>query len=265
MNKNSIILLLVTATPTFAEIVNFESVPGERVLSEGLIINHQFEESDGITFSLEGGGSPRLAKVGEPTTAFGGPDSNGVPHQAGDTPAINQQIGNFFLTDDGFLAGLVSPALLVHYSSPTSAASGVILDIDFDERFVIQARDDLDNVIQTIIIESGEAGTGDGIATFWSFDRPTEDIRSIRFSGSRTTAGAFGLGFDNFNARSSFSDISCKDLYSGTVSSNLDLHMPSLNYNSLLGTQNIWADLEYLGKNSEGTHMWGLKEFGVNE
>lgn len=37
----------------------------------------------------------------------------------------------------------------------------------------------------------------------------------------------------------------------GTVSSNLDIHMPSLNYQPLPGdTQNIWADLEYKGTNS---------------
>lgn len=51
----------------------------------------------------------------------------------------------------------------------------------------------------------------------------------------------------------------------GTVSPNLNIHMPSLNYQSLSGTQNIWADLEYKGKNSEGQHIWGLKDFGVNQ
>lgn len=46
---------------------------------------------------------------------------------------------------------------------------------------------------------------------------------------------------------------------------NLDIHMPSLNYQTLFGTQNIWADLEYKGTNSEGQHIWGLKGFGVNQ
>ncbi len=58
---------------------------------------------------------------------------------------------------------------------------------------------------------------------------------------------------------------SCAADNSGVVSPNLDIHMPSLNYQSILGTQNIWADLEYLGTNSEGKHIWGLKDFGVNE
>lgn len=51
----------------------------------------------------------------------------------------------------------------------------------------------------------------------------------------------------------------------GTVSSNLDIHMPSLNYQSLFGIQNIWADFEYLGENLEGKHTWELKNFGVNQ
>ena len=50
----------------------------------------------------------------------------------------------------------------------------------------------------------------------------------------------------------------------GTVSSNLDVHMPSLDYETSLGTQNIWANFEYLGVNLEGRHIWGLKGFGVN-
>ncbi|NOT85049.1 MAG: hypothetical protein HOP02_09820 [Methylococcaceae bacterium] len=50
----------------------------------------------------------------------------------------------------------------------------------------------------------------------------------------------------------------------GTVSANLDIHVPSLNYESLLGTQNIWADFEYLGTNPQGKHIWGLKNYGAN-
>lgn len=50
----------------------------------------------------------------------------------------------------------------------------------------------------------------------------------------------------------------------GTVAANLDIHVPALNYESLSGTQNIWADFEYLGTNPQGRHLWGLKNFGVN-
>lgn len=60
-------------------------------------------------------------------------------------------------------------------------------------------------------------------------------------------------------------EMSCTELNIGTVSSNLDIHMPTLKYQSLLGVQNIWADLEYKGVDSEGQHIWGLKDFGVNQ
>lgn len=194
--------LLAVSIQANAIIIDFESITGVGTPTEGLIINNQFEETYGIIFSLEGGGSPRIAKVGAPTTAFSGPDSNGSSNSAGDTPAPNQNIGNYFLTDDGILSGIVSPALLVNYSTPTAAASGVILDIDFDESFLIQARNSQGSILQSISIDAGDQDTGDGIATFWSFDRPFEDISSIRFSGTRSDAGAFGLGFDNFSARS---------------------------------------------------------------
>ena len=58
---------------------------------------------------------------------------------------------------------------------------------------------------------------------------------------------------------------SCMTGSTGTVATNLDIHMPSLSYDTLLGKQNIWADLEYKGTNSEGQHIWGLKDFGVNQ
>jgi len=51
----------------------------------------------------------------------------------------------------------------------------------------------------------------------------------------------------------------------GTVSSDLDIHMPSLDYKTLLGTENIWIDLKYTRLNAEGKHSWELKNFGVNQ
>lgn len=57
----------------------------------------------------------------------------------------------------------------------------------------------------------------------------------------------------------------CIDSASGTVTSNLDIHMPSLNYQTLLGTQNIWADFEYYGTGPNGEMLWKLKDFGTND
>ena len=130
-------------------------------------------------------------------TAFEG------PRRAPDTPAPNQGVGEFFLTDDGSVPVLNAPPLVVSYNPPTAAASGVVLDIDFDEVFTIEARDAAGSVLQSLIFRAGDAGTGDGIATRWAIDRPSSDIHSIRFAGRRTKAGGFGLAFDNFCSRSS--------------------------------------------------------------
>jgi len=51
----------------------------------------------------------------------------------------------------------------------------------------------------------------------------------------------------------------------GTVSSNLDIHIPVLLYRSLEKNDNIQLDLEYLGTNSEENHTWGLKSLEVND
>lgn len=176
--------------------IDFESVPGVGVPTEGLIISDQYLDSAGVTFALESGGNPRIAKVGSPRTAFEGFGG------ADDLPAPNQGIGNYFLTDNGTLSGLFSPALIVQYATPTAAASGVLLDIDFGETWTIQAKDSNNNVIETISITAGDPSTGDGLATPWSFDHALADISLIRFEGTRTQSGAFGLGFDNFSPTS---------------------------------------------------------------
>ena len=132
--------------------------------------------SDGIVFELEDGSHPVVAEVGDPVSAFGS-------NFGGDTPAPDQGVGSFFLTDDGVLAGLLSPALIVSYDPPTSAASGVILDIDLGEEFTIEAKDDNGRVVDTITLTAGDLLAGDGVATPWSFSRINPDIYSIRFEG----------------------------------------------------------------------------------
>ena len=177
--------------------IDFESVPGAAP-AEGLLISDQFKSTQGVEFRLEPTGIPVLAAVGRPMTAF---SSRWGP----DTPAPNQGIGTFFLTDDGRTAGLDAPPLIVAYDPPTSAACGVVLDIDFNETFTIEARDAAGAILQSVKIKAGDPNTGDGIATRWSIDRESADIHSIRFVGRRTALGGFGLGFDNFCSRSSAS------------------------------------------------------------
>ena len=76
----------------------------------------------------------------------------------------------------------------------------MVLPLAF-EKFTIEAKDETGEVLETVTINAGDSGTGDGIATSWSFERSTNDIYSIRFKGTRIARGGFGLGFDNFSAR----------------------------------------------------------------
>jgi outer membrane protein OmpA-like peptidoglycan-associated protein len=176
--------------------IDFETVPGETP-KEGLLISKQFEKTHGITFGLEDGTSPRLAAVGRPATAFLGP-----PRDTGaDAPAPNQGVGQFFLTDDGTLDGLKPSPLLVRYSPPTANASGVLLDVDYDETFTIEALDGKGAVLSTLSVKAKEPSTGDGMATRWSVSHEAADIVTIRVAGRRTAGGRFGLGFDLFCAR----------------------------------------------------------------
>ncbi|MDQ7090687.1 MAG: LamG domain-containing protein [Methylococcales bacterium] len=49
----------------------------------------------------------------------------------------------------------------------------------------------------------------------------------------------------------------------GTVSTSLDIHVPSMNYQSPNGVLNIWADFTFQGKNNND-FTWKLKDFGEN-
>ncbi len=57
----------------------------------------------------------------------------------------------------------------------------------------------------------------------------------------------------------------CTEYNASTVTPNLDIHLPSLNYETSFGIQNIWADFGYSGTNSQGNHTWELKGYGVNQ
>ena len=50
----------------------------------------------------------------------------------------------------------------------------------------------------------------------------------------------------------------------GTILKNTDFFMPSLNFETPEGTQNIWAKLKYVGKNSDERELWQLKGYGSN-
>jgi len=185
--------LLAPGSVVRAELIDFEMIPVSGVPTEGDPIGSQYQASIGVTFSLQGGPPPVIAQVGAPQTAFA-PNDNPLP---------NQGVGQYFLTDDGVVSGNPLP-LIIAYDSPTSAASGAILDIDNaganPEIYFIEARDQNDMVLELITITAGDPGTGDQLATYWSFARPTADILSIRIVAFRANNADIGLAFDNFNS-----------------------------------------------------------------
>ena len=133
-----------------------------------------------------------IATRGLPTEAY---FSSFGPDEAND-PSI---IGDYLLTDDGLLNGTDFSTLIVSLENPVDSVSGVILDIDSDESFIVNALDENDNVLMTQVIEAGDELTGDGIATPWGFnlDGCEGSIYTITFDGTRSS-GDFGLGMDNF-------------------------------------------------------------------
>ena len=197
--RRTILLLILSFCCHFIIGQTFQdciSIDFERILdtpsTEGLVVSDQFQDTFGVSFSLETGGFPVLADVGGFQTGFG---SNYGP----DTPAPGQGIGAFFLTDDGVLEGLDAPPIILDFSAPVDSFSGCILDMDFGEIFIIQAKDINDEIILIDTIFSTDPGTGDGLSTCWGFNLEgcEGSVYSIRFEGQRTIDGAFGMGIDN--------------------------------------------------------------------
>lgn len=216
----SVVLGIATSqSAKAASFITFESIPGS-MPSDGLRINNQFLNSHGITFSMvkqnQKGewvdrGSPVLAQVGGKATAFAGP-KNYDPTRHGqrtthDMPAPGQNVGMFFLTDDGKVDNTTvgrPSSLLISYNNPVSAAYGELLDIDGiypnnTEVWQIQALNNSGDAIDTVLLSSGTLGTGDGIATPWHFLREKAEISAIRIDFTGTKRTGIGLGFDNFS------------------------------------------------------------------
>lgn len=178
-----------TAAGAFAQIVNFEYLPQGGTPTDGQSISDQYELSHGVKFSLENGGFPVIAKVGAPRTAFQG--YNLLPDQ----PAPGVDAGTYFLTDDGVLAG-PPDALIVTYTNPVFAAGGILLDIDGQEEFTVEARDQNGAVLENRVLPPNNQLDGSG--TGWSFSRAQADIYSIRIRYTGNQANSVGLAFDTF-------------------------------------------------------------------
>ncbi len=173
--------------------IDFELLPDGSTPFEGEMIGTQYQPSFGITFMLEDGTTPQIAETGGVVAnAFGSAWGN-------DELMPGEPIGSFFLTDDGMLTGLTTPALVVMWDNPIDSVAFGLMDIDFDEFFVMEARDENGATVVLDTIFSGDPMTGDGVFTDWAVQLPTNNVRSLRVEGNRMEAGAFGFGMDNLS------------------------------------------------------------------
>ncbi len=102
--------------------------------------------------------------------------------------------------------------------------------------------------------QPGDFGTG---SLEWTGINTSVVSFTIRTDPAITSSGA--LEVDEFGFGISTST-SCAI---GTVSSILDIHMPSLNYQSSTGTQNMWIDFEFYGQGLNGEFLWMLTDYGL--
>jgi hypothetical protein len=187
-----------------AQTITFETLPDGTPLSGGTAISNQFAVSPyGVSFRFEDGSYPVIRRVGgningKPTAFKGWPNDTGY-----NTPAPGQNVGTNFISDDAQVDAPPAP-FVITYSVPVSSASAFILDVDHFEAWDIYARDSQTQMVASVHLEHDTPGTGDGVATPFSFNRPTADIKSIRivFTGNTNEQPKVGLAFDSFSPAS---------------------------------------------------------------
>lgn len=173
-----LLLCVSAALKLHAQTIDFEHLPDGSVPSAGMQISNQFAASFGVSFRMENGQYPRIAKRDNSShIAFWGPPSNRNPNR----PHPNQNVGDFFLTGD---VGMPSPpvAFVITYEQPVSAASGILIDVDWSDSWLIVARDSNTNGMATNQLTRYSANAGGAYAAPWSFSRTNADIASIRLS-----------------------------------------------------------------------------------
>jgi|ERR1043166_7570404 hypothetical protein len=185
---------LGTAFTSSGQVIDFESLPNGSLVTNRMVISNQFLQPFGVSFRFENGTYPQIAQVGAPPTAFWGPPNN----TSADRVVDGQNVGTNFLTDDGVI-GEAPPPLIITYSSAVAQTSGFILDIDRQEAWDVEARNSLTQIVARVHLGARAPFTGDGVATPWSFNRPSADIHSVRILYTGDTNDNPGLAFDNFS------------------------------------------------------------------
>ena len=218
----AVFITVLSSFVAHADVIDFESVPGQPNPIEGQLISAEFEAASGVTFVLlENDGmpadpsiGPRLAEVGGTKTAFVGPssdpDCDGIGATTNDTVLDLARSGCWMLTDDGVHPGPRPFGLLIVYTEPVLQASGELLDVDNGpEAWRITALDSdgapIDHPQNPFLIQFPDPGTGDGVATVFAFDLGAP-IHFIELIYTGEDSFGRGLAFDNFSPASLSSD-----------------------------------------------------------
>lgn len=162
------IALLLFAATLDAQVIDFETLPGGSPTVDQQTISNEYA-SLGVTFSLLDPvtgvpiGSPRIAKVGPPATAFEGCYDS-------DAPYTYLGLGQSFLTD-GTVVDLEGN-LRIDFTPPVAQSSGVILDVDCRsnggppcEQWTITAYDTADAVVDSFVVTGSTGPINPGCAS----------------------------------------------------------------------------------------------------
>jgi hypothetical protein len=233
-----------------AQTITFETLPDGSPLAGGTVISNQFAATPyGVSFRFEDGSYPVIRRVGgningKPTAFKGYPNDTGY-----NTPAPGQNVGTNFISDDAQVDAPPAP-FVITYTTPVASASGFILDVDHSEAWDVYARNSQTQVVASVHLEHDTPGTGDGVATPFSFNRPTADIKSIRivFTGNTNEQPNVGLAFDSFSPAS--------PLVTPTPA-RLELRLQSTNVSMVLsGTPQAVYAIESLGRLDRTSTNW---------
>lgn len=205
----AVVVLLLAPIASFSQTIDFETLPGGAPTADQQLISTEYD-SLGVTFSLLDVdtdlpiGSPRIAKVGLPQTAFDG-------CQGPDTPWEYLGLGTSFLTDGTQVS--LEGHIRIEFSTLQSEVSGLILDVDCRnggnppcEAWTVTGYDSAGGVIDSTVVNGpvgapkpecpGTNGLGDAEAFSWSLNAGGPIMHSVimRYTGA---APSVGLGLDN--------------------------------------------------------------------
>ena len=133
-------------------------------------------------------------------------------------------------------------------------------DVDNIDFTFFDSSNSLVGSLLNVTPELGGGGSNPIFAENYALSFPS----NVQFIKAVLTGTNNEVDFNNIGFTGELST-SCTEKSSGFVSPNLDIHLSSVDYATPSGILNLRADLEYLGTNSEGQHIWGLTSVDVNQ